>query len=262
MSNAAVALMRRPAVRRRLQTELAALSQPALSYKELLAFFIQYGAREAILLSKDDPGASSADNRTAARLAAELLPQLVPDNPRLRYTAAIMASSESPAAAGRACYFTEILPAALDVARQQGSDIYTATCGHQMAICIDDWVQASAVRQGLPPPSAVLDGLQQAEAAHRRCKGLLPKGWTSLLLGFKATASPAKACLQHMQQQGDRWLRLTPGAQQELAAAIQDYYDCWNDPDWDKNNVTCHGCGNRSLQLRACGACKEAQYCR
>jgi hypothetical protein len=70
--------MRRPAVRRRLQAELAALPQPALSYEELLAFFIDFGVIKAtdLLLKYGRAEAYSADTRTADRLAAELLPQL------------------------------------------------------------------------------------------------------------------------------------------------------------------------------------------
>ena len=133
MSNRAVALMRRPAVRRRLRSELAALPHQLVSYEELLAFFIDGGARKALLLMAGDQMASLLEIGTAAQLAAELLPQLTPDDPRLRYVAALMAKyaspeSHAPAAAARTRYLT-MLSAALDVARQQGSDFYTAYCG-------------------------------------------------------------------------------------------------------------------------------------
>ena len=107
----------------------------------------------------------------------------------------------------------------------------------------------------------MLDWLHQAEAAHRRCKALLPKQWTSELDVMKATAASAEASLQHMRQQGDRWRRLTPAAQQELSAATQDYRDYYNDPDLRNQKLTCSGCGKWAPQLRTCGACREAQYC-
>jgi hypothetical protein len=249
-------------VRRRLQTELATLPQPALSYEELLAFFIEFGITQvATLLNKDGLyGGASEDTRNAAQLAAELLPQLAPDSPYLRYTAAISASfNTSDFTAGRARYLT-MLPAALDVALEQGSDVNLARCGYRMAVEIEDWVAESAVRQALPPPSTVLGWLQQGEAAHRRCKGLLPKQWTSVLDSAKAMAAPAKASLQHMQQQGDRWRRLTPAVQRELHAAHQDCRDEFNVPV--NKHLTCSGCGRQAPQLRVCGACREAQYCR
>ena len=228
MANRAVAIMRRPAMRRRLQSELGALPQPAMSYDELLAFFVDYGRRQAVyLLTVDATGASSADIRTAMRVAVDLLPQLAPDNPRLRYAAAGMASFNF-IESGRTCYHTMLI-AALDVARQKGSDVYTARCGYQLANEID-WIIDTAVQQGRLPPSAVLGWLLEAEAAHRRCKALLPRLWIIGLGSLRASAVPAKAALQHMQQQGDRWRRLAHAAQQEHDAAIMDVCDEYKDP--------------------------------
>ena len=178
MSSRAVAVMRRPAVRLRLQTELAALPQALLSYQELLAFYIDNGSKLGLLVLKMGDTAAYPDIRAAARLAAELLPQLVPDNPRFRFAAALASHSVSPgphapAATAIACYL-KMLPAALNVAQQQGSDYFTALCGYQMAIDVEDWVFESAMQQGLPPPSAVLGWLQQAEAAHRLFSACLP----------------------------------------------------------------------------------------
>ena len=257
MSNSAVALMRRPAVRRRLQAELAALPQRALSYEELLAFFLDYGRRMAVdlcVMSDREASFADADMTTAGRLAAELLPQLAPDNPHSYYAAATMASCVPTAESVHTRYLRGITTA-LDVARQQGSDYYTAICGYQAAIEIEVWVAESAVQRGLPPPSAVLGWLQQAEAAHRHCKALLPKQWTVALDSFRADAAPAKAVLQDMQQKGDRWRRLTAAAKRELAA--QDHGDD-NEFEWRLKRLTCSECGKCAPQLRVC----EAQYCR
>ena len=252
-------------MRARLQSELAALPQQLVSYEELLAFFIDYGSGVAShLVMEGDLGEESSDVRTALQLAADLLPQLAPDNPRLLFRAAIMARRflPDPAAAGR--YFT-MLKTCLDVARQQGSDFFTASCGYMMAIGIEDWIAQSAVRRGrqaLPPPSAVLGWLQQAEAAHRRCKAVLPKLWTWDVDRAKAVKQAfATACLQRLQQQGDRWRRLALVAQQELEAAFQNHVDhC--DSDSLKKKLTCSGCGRWVPQIRVCGACRQAQYCR
>ena len=246
-------------MRRRLQSELAALPQQLVSYEELLAFFIDYGSGVAShLVMEGDLGEESSDVRTALQLAADLLPQLAPDNPRLLFRAAIMARRflPDPAAAGR--YFT-MLKTCLDVARQQGSDFFTASCGYTMAAGVELRVAQSAVRPGLPPPSAVLGWLQQAEAAHRRCKAMLSKQWTRDLDIAKAVAWPAKARLQRLQQQGDRWRRLEPAAQQ---AAVQNNLNNHYYLNSFENKLTCSGCGKQAPQLRTCGACREAQYCR
>ena len=102
--------MPRPAVRRRLQSELAALPQQLVSYEELLALFTEYGGYTAIELRIGGGTAASADIRTAIRLAAELLPQLVPDNPRFRYTAAVM-ESHVPAKTVHTPYLSMLLSA-------------------------------------------------------------------------------------------------------------------------------------------------------
>ena len=95
MSNRAVALMRQPAVRRRLRSELAALPHQLVSYEDLLAFFINYGCSKAIVFNLGGMEASFQDSdiMTAIRLAAELLPQLAPDNPRFLYNAATAAAA-------------------------------------------------------------------------------------------------------------------------------------------------------------------------
>ena len=114
----------------------------------------------------------------------------------------------------------------------------------------------------LPPPSAVMAWLQEAEAAQRRCKALLPKQWVNLLDHKKAMAAAAKASLQHMQQRGDRWRQLTPAEEREMDAAGKEAYEAWKDPASSTRKLTCSGCGNWAPQLRVCSACREAQYCR
>ena len=277
MSNSVVDLMRRPAVRRRLESELAALPHQLISHEDLLVFFIHYGSRAALfLVLESGAGAISADTMTAIQLAADLLPQLAPNNPRFRYEAAVMAkcaTSGLPAAVCRTRHLT-MLPAALDVARQQGSDCFIAECGYLLATGIEDWVEESSVQRELPPPSAVLGWLQEAKAAHRRCKDVLPMEWTTKINEGKALTAPAKAILQRLQQQGDRWRPLTPAVQQGLYATMQTSWEECKDllacsgsgsgpgSDLLKQKLGCSGCGKFASQLRKCGACKEAQYCR
>ena len=262
MSCRVVGLMRLPAVRHRLRSELAALPQQLVSYEELLASFIDYGNDVALILLKAGDTGAFADIRTAARLASGLLPLLVPDNPRLLYEAAASAKGISPgphAPAARTRHLT-MLPAAFAVARQQGSDFYIAASGYAMANLADDWEAESSVQQGLPAPSTVLGWLQQAEAAHRCCKAVLPKQWTIMLRNFKAMAAPVKARLLQMQRHGDRWCRLAPSTRQELNAAYKVFQEARK--DYGMKQLMCNGCGNWAPQLRVCGACREVQYCR
>ena len=274
-SNSAVALMRRPAVRRRLQAELAALPQQLISYEELLAFFIDYGASLADDLQKGGKRTTPADADiwTVAQLAAELLPQLLSDNPRLRCVAADMAkavaimaacvSPDSERAAAASTRYRTMLRAALGVAQQQGSDFYMAACGYAvattMATDIITYGTDSAVQPGTPPPSAVLGWLHEAEAAHRRCRALLPKAWFSGLGVLKAMAATTTPWLQRLRQ-GDCWRHSTPAVQRELEEALQDFRDSNKGPAPTK--LICSGCGTSAPQLRVCGACRKAQYCR
>ena len=276
MSNSAVALMRRRDVRQRLQSELAALPRQPVSYEELLSFFIEFGCKEGVHAATLGHARWDNATKTAVRLAVDLLPQLAPDNPRLRFLAASASGatlgaalhgaaasrdSQLAVAAARTRHLA-MVQAALSVALQQGSDVIIACCGYLMAVETDLWVIESTTAQGVPPPSAVLGWLQLAEAAQRRCKAMLPKHWTSELDDRKAMALPAKPWLQHLQQQGDRWRRLTPAAQREIAALQQRYHMGLREDIAGKKQLTCSGCGNWAPQLRTCSACREAQYCR
>ena len=256
MCNAAVALMRRPAVRRRLQGELAALPEQPISYEELLCYFIDVGASGALkMTAMGDTEGSEVDISAATQLAAGLLPQLAPDNPKLRYKAASLGR-------GFALTYPTTMAAALDVAQQQGSDFYFVLGAYDVAVEIEQWVDESSARSGVPPPSAVLGWLQQAESADRRCRALLPKLWTNAMEDFKAPTAPAKAILQHLQQQGGRWRRLPPAVGQEIKAAVKASIEIYKEPDSLFKMLLCSGCGLRAPQLRVCAACREAQYCR
>lgn len=95
--------------------------------------------------------------------------------------------------------------------------------------------------------------LQQAEAAQRKIKGLLPTVWAAQLEPTKAKSQSAKPWLVQLQQQGDRWRRMPFPA---LAQCAQGLANARDQPH------ECARCGKEATQLRTCSACKEAKYCR
>lgn len=262
MANEAVALLQQSAVRRRLQRKLAAvqhLARPLLSYEQLQAFFVDYGCNTAHVASMGMAERERLDAEPAAlianRAAMELLPKLAPDNPRLRYNASVgrgMIDSSGPR-------FLTMLCDALHVAEEQGSDYYVATCGYRLAGVGYETSDAPALLQDYPP-SAALGWLEQAQAAHKRCKGVLPKQWTSVLDSHRAVALPMKPWLQQLQQEGDCWRRPPPGLDCKLSELrIKQMMDRRYTPH---SALGCDGCGKYSVQLRRCGSGKETQYCR
>ena len=144
----------------------------------------------------------------------------------------------------------------LRAAEERGSDFYMAHCG----FCLAVEAPTATARVGdlatlQDPPSTFLLWLQQGEAAHRRCKSVLPKRWTHPLTHSKRMALPIKSWLQQLQREGDRW-RLP---QLELVLEMLQY------PMAQEPQVvalTCHGCGKPAAQLHRCSGCKEVQYCR
>ena len=81
-----------------------------------------------------------------------------------------------------------------------------ALAGYQLAHkAIEHVNEPDTLAVLVDPPSVVLGWLKQAEAAHRRCKGVLPKLWTYKLDKAWAIASNVKPWLEQLQQEGDRW---------------------------------------------------------
>ena len=259
MLNEAVALLRQPTVRRRLELDLAdaqqPLPRPLLTYKQLLAFFVDAASSRAMLTQ--GVGGSLQQQFEPAQLAAlqianKLLPKLAPDNPRLLVRAASAGVYKSRAANLYPAYIS-----ALRMADGQGSDYYMADFGYDLATEV---AQTSDQAVLLDPPSTVLLWLQQGEAAHRRAKSVLPKSWIHSLAGKKMLTSPIKPWLQQLQREGDRWrppprelgfelYQLTMGKLHELMES----------PSAD---LLCEGCSKTAAQLRRCAGCKEVQYCR
>ena len=103
----------------------------------------------------------------------------------------------------------------------------------------------------------MLARLQQAEAAYQRCKGLLPSAWTQLVKRWRDVALLLRPWLLELQQsRGREWVRPSPAVAQKIDAAGNQNR---GDP---MRHGACSGCGLAAAQLRLCGSCKEARYCR
>lgn len=272
-ANAAVAQLQQPAMRRRLKRELAAVQRQVgwqlLSYEQLLALFVKYAGDVSETLVMKLSRTVEAAQRLAASPATtkramqagvlkafeattELLSRLEPDRPRfLMYAAsalngvALFTDDKRGPANGRR---VELLERALRLAEQQGSDFFAAACGYSLvttAVFEDDTQQAFR-------PSVVLGWLQRAGAAHRRCKGVLPSAWTLPLMRHEFLG--VEPWLLELQQQGDRW------HPRSLASMQGNFAAGYLNPNGVGN--VCTGCGRVMVQLRTCGGCKEAKYCR
>ena len=151
---------------------------------------------------------------------------------------------------------------ALRVAEEQGSNYYVAVCGYKLADNGLLSIYASQQQEvlGSYPPSDLLKRLQHAEAAHRRCKGILPHKWTYLLDELKASTLPTKPWLEQLQQEGDRWRPMPPDLKAEIDSAVDRRLEMIDESP--NAALECGGCGKSATHLRKCGSCKEAQYCR
>lgn len=258
MANAAVALLQQPSVRRRLTRELAAaqrrLAQPLLTFEELLSYFLclAFSQLEALLVTGGTEADHGPEVETARRAMVDLLPELAPDNPYLRFVAAEAAVLDTRVP-GRSY---SMLQHALCVAQEQGSDFYVAACGHLLA-----YKEAHCNLGGLQgsPPSAVLGWLQQAEAARARCKGVLPTHYTVVLDDLKAMAATMRPWLRQQQDEGDRFRPPPPDMLDSSLQALKELHARYCDAPMSA--LRCDGCGKVG-QVRKCGACKKTQYCR
>ena len=145
-----------------------------------------------------------------------------------------------------------------------------------MVMDVETWhflaTNGAAMQGGYPRPSQLLAALREAEAAHVRCKRLLPTIWVAYLENLRSKAACMEEPLQLMVElQGDSlrtpnsWpagaaiLRRVVAAIARCSVAMQEMD---NGPTSLVLLSTCSGCKSVPLTLRKCAACKQAQYCR
>jgi len=135
-----------------------------------------------------------------------------------------------------------------ELARQQGSDFYTAFSPTLAFMEAAAW-PASLSRGTV---QAIHTAFKDVQPAIRRCRQVLPQPWVEELeSSFQAAQKmqgAAQALLQHAASSPDERRQ----AIQRVLASMPDDTPC-----------TCAGCGQHSaVGLRRCGACKKVQYCR
>ena len=274
LANAAVALLQQPAVRQRLKRELAAVQQQEgwqlLSYNQLLTIFASHAtsALAKMWAEAERMGALpaglfdplQAEVLQAYASATELLPQLAPDRPYFLKQAAwamqgldVIPGPTPVPGAVETCY--ELLKRARDLAEQQGSDLFVAECGYQLAqvVLFETFAQRDS------RPSTVMGWLALAdEAAGRVNKSVfLPGMWSHQLRELRRYILPERRWLDQLQQQGDAWRPCSVSILEGIVGRpLEEVFP------GSRNASTCTGCGKRAVQLRTCRACKEAKYCR
>ena len=178
MGNEVVVLLQQPSLRQRLTRELAAeqkhLSRQLLTYEQLLAFFVNDAVAQAsnMLLAAGGKMPVNRTVLTAALAGVALLPKLAPDSPRLLWCAGGAAALVQGAPGVPTVYL--MMRDAQRVAEAQCSEYYVALESYKM---VPGYIASSATTDPaeLDTPSTVLGWLAAAEAAHGRCKGVLPK---------------------------------------------------------------------------------------
>ena len=112
--------------------------------------------------------------------AAERLLQLQPDEP-LAWARAAAADHHR----GRRNSAIRLHRRAYEAACTQRDDMHIAAAGYQMAIDTARWrklaMAGTVVEGGYPRPSQLLAALRAADAAHARCRRLMPTLWHSTL---------------------------------------------------------------------------------
>ena len=146
---------------------------------------------------------------------------------------------------------------ALHLAMEQGSNYYVASAGYRLAYQVRKEVTAKS--GALDPPSTVLGWLAQAEAAHRKCQGILPASWTRQLDYLRSLGLSLKDWLEQLDKEGE----YRPPTAEELKSIADIHNDAMSKFRESPLAVfECDGCDKFAAQLRSCGSCKEAKYCR
>ena len=112
--------------------------------------------------------------------AAERLLQLKPDRPHSILKAALAEVQQQ-----RPQHALTLFRRAYKAACGQGDDRRTAQAGFTLVMNTDTWhLMASAgvgVQGGYPRPTDLMVALREADAAHARCRRLLPNLWNAVL---------------------------------------------------------------------------------
>ena len=103
-------------------------------------------------------------------------------------------------------------------------------------------------------PAAAAALLEEGDAAHARCKKLLPPNWAAVLKADREVCWAVQPIIeQHMQRSPGAWQE---ALRQEAQGQLQQRVDRMQSRGWPR----CDGCGQPAAQLKWC-ACRLKQYC-
>lgn len=144
------------------------------------------------------------------------------------------------------------------MAQQQGSHLYSAVCGYQLAslsvlACSSEW----GLKQPAQRPSTVLEWVGQAKAADRRCHGVLLGVMVAQLSSSRAAPKLAYPWLQQRQEQGDAWA----DADENIVSALEVEEAAGLSAPHEHRKEACANCGTHTPHLLICQACKRTAYC-
>ncbi|KAL4428325.1 hypothetical protein ABPG75_002414 [Micractinium tetrahymenae] len=246
-------LVLQPEARRLIEQQLAGaqadLTAPTITWEHLAGRVAEHAAHCCLFAGQHAGGAHTAALiRSTVRLCEQWLPQLAaaPGQPRVAPLKMLLAL---------ACALTNgpaswsAMAATLSHARSASSDYFLALAGYTFGI-----LKTALANAGWTPPDSpadVLRWVQQAQAAHKRCKGLLPSVWTANLKDRRAPALAALPWLHSLAAAGTSWE--PPGASATAGVA----QGLFSDPN---RNLRCAACGSAAMQLRACSGC-GTRYC-
>ena len=177
-------------------------------------------------------------------LAVRILARVQPQSPRTHSWLALRSveiGSTDPYDGAR------YLRRGLAIARQQQSDWWTSCLAYELAV-LATTNQVAAV-----PPAEAAGLLTEADAAYRRCHTLLPWHWVAELKHDQMRGRAMRPAIDAHTQRGaagwDGALRqLGSQGYSEGTAAVEAHHNA---------TTSCAGCGERSLALRRCAACKN-----
>ena len=127
-------------------------------------------------------------------------------------------------------------------------------------MCRCCWTAAAVAAAEFSPvlnPAAVAALLEEGDAAHARCKKLLPPSWAAALTAGREMSSPTRPVIErHAQRSPDAW---------QMAIVLEAAAQYRRQDERLRGKVeeglpSCDGCGVHALQLKWC-ACRLKRYC-
>lgn len=179
----------------------------------------------------------------------------------------------------------ERLRRAREAAAAAGSDYWVARTTYQLVL--GESINLQHGIRSCAPPAKLLEWLDEADAACRRCRRLLPRLWTAALVDMRHNCSSKRMVLQTMAAEGAAEPAADAGTAGERTWQAEEVFgQAPSEADRQLDDAClerarqvveveearraaqellgsyCSGCGHVCSELRKCSACRQAQYCR